>query len=58
MLVILVCFVVVMMVWLLANLSATDPVTLARANTWLPWFACVLLGLAVFVSWGPGSALR
>lgn len=53
--VILVCFVMVMFLWLLSLLGAVAQ--LNTASGWLGWFACLLLGLAVFVA-GVWPAVR
>lgn len=45
--VLLVCFVVVMLVWLLAMLGAIPKDN--PASSWLPWFACLILGVVVFL---------
>jgi hypothetical protein len=45
--VLLVCFVMVMFLWLLSMLGATPGG--ANYSPWLAWFACLFLGLAVFV---------
>lgn len=44
-LIIIVCFIMVMFLWLLALLNVFPNVS---AN-WLAWFACLFLGLVVFV---------
>ena len=46
--VILVCFVMVMFLWLLAMLGAVP--NAPAYSPWLAWFACLFLGLAVFVA--------
>jgi hypothetical protein len=43
--VLLVLFVMVMFVWLLGLLGAIP----AQASAWLPWFACLFLGIVVFL---------
>lgn len=50
-LVLLVLFVMVMFLWLLVMLGAAG---LAIHSAWLAFFACLFLGLAVFVgdAWG------
>lgn len=50
-LVVLVCFVVVMLLWLLANLGAVP--NGPTYSPWLAFFACLLLGIAVFVTGVP-----
>lgn len=45
--VLLVCFTVLMLVWLLALVGAISPG--AAWSGWLPWGACLCLALAVFV---------
>jgi|HubBroStandDraft_2_1064218.scaffolds.fasta_scaffold00771_1 hypothetical protein len=42
-LVTLVLFIMVMFLWLLALLGAVSDLT--RVSQWLPWFACLLLGV-------------
>ena len=44
--VLLVCFVVVMLVWLLALLGTIG----AAYSAWLPFFALLILGVAVFLN--------
>jgi len=51
--ILLVCFVVVQLVWLLALLGAV-PQT-AGYSPWLAWFACLILGAVVFLV-GSGQA--
>lgn len=46
--VILVCFVMVMFIWLLSMLGASPNLT--HYSPWLAWFACLFLGLVVFLS--------
>ncbi len=41
--ILLVIFVMVMFIWLLALLGAVSQ--LANAGQWLPWFACLILGV-------------
>ena len=43
----LVCFIMVMFLWLLGLLGAIDPIT--KMSPWLAWFACTFLGVALFV---------
>jgi hypothetical protein len=50
-LVTLILFILVMGVWLLALLGAVDG--LIHASPWLPFFACLLLGIG-FGSYGYG----
>jgi hypothetical protein len=45
--VLLVCFVMVMFLWLLANLGAVP--NTAAYSPWLAWFACFVLGVMVFL---------
>jgi uncharacterized membrane protein len=45
--VVLVLFIMVMFLWLLALLGAADNPGLAHASPWLPWFACLLLGIGI-----------
>lgn len=49
--VLLVCFVVVMMVWLL-SLLGTFP-NAGQYSPWLAFFACLILGVVVFLSHSP-----
>lgn len=42
-LVVLVLFIMVMFIWLLALLGAVSD--LVHISSWLPWFACLLLGI-------------
>jgi uncharacterized membrane protein YadS len=51
-LVVMVCFIMVMFLWLLANLGVGIPGGQATAAGWLPWFACLFLGIAVFLGVG------
>lgn len=43
--ILLVLFVMVMFLWLLANLGSVP----AQYSAWLPWFACLFLGVVVFL---------
>ena len=52
--ILLVCFVVVMLVWLLALLGALPDSP--RFSPWLAFIACLIVGLAVFVV-GPGMVV-
>lgn len=52
-LVVLVCFVVVMLLWLLAMLGVGGTSVPANASGWLAFFACLCLGVIVFISRGP-----
>ena len=45
--VLLVFFTVVMVVWLLSLLGASPNV--AHYSPWLAWFACLILGVVVFL---------
>lgn len=62
-LVVLVCFVVVMLVWLLALIGvvgpgrSAEPGRSADYSGWLAWFACLLLGLAAFVVGAPAAVV-
>lgn len=49
--VLLVCFVVIMLVWLLSMLGAAP----TNYSPWLAWFSCLILGIVVFVA-GSGAA--
>lgn len=49
--VLLVCFVMVMFLWLLSMLGVQPAATY---SPWLAWFACLFLGLVVFLT---GSGL-
>ncbi len=46
-LIVLVCFVMVMFLWLLALLGAVAGIALY--SPWLAWFACLFLGLVLFL---------
>lgn len=46
--VLVVCFVMVMFLWLLAMLGASP--NTAQYSPWLAWFACLFLGIAVFLT--------
>jgi hypothetical protein len=48
-LVVMVCFIMTMFLWLLVNLGA---VAIAGASGWLAFFACLFLGIAVFLDAG------
>lgn len=54
--VVLVCFVVVMLLWLLSMLGAVPNAT--AYSPWLAFFACLLLGIAVFIGGGPAVVIR
>jgi hypothetical protein len=54
--VILVCFVVVMLLWVLSLLGAVP--NSPAYSPWLAFFACLLLGLAVFVAWPAVAVVR
>lgn len=45
--VLLVCFVVIMLMWLLSMLNVGE--AYARYSPWLAFFACLILGIVVFV---------
>lgn len=47
MIVLLVCFVMVMFLWLLSMLGASPTIT--AYSPWLAWFACLFLGIVVFL---------
>lgn len=51
--IILVCFTMVMFIWLLYLLGGVSlggqPAQPAGAGGWLPWFACFFLGVVVFL---------
>ncbi len=50
--VLVVLFVMVMFLWLLALLGAAQPSPnpmAVQAVGWLPWFACLFLGITVFL---------
>jgi hypothetical protein len=48
--ILLVCFTMVMFVWLLGNLGAIPTGEPAGgAGRWLPFFACLILGIMVFL---------
>lgn len=49
--ILLVLFTMVMFLWLLSMLGAIP--NSANYSPWLGWFACLFLGLAVFVSSWP-----
>jgi hypothetical protein len=51
--VILVCFVMVMFLWLLSLLGAVP--NAPNYSPWLAWFACLFLGLIVFIGVGGWS---
>ena len=46
--ILLVCFVMVMFLWLLAMLGAIP--NAPAYSPWLAWFACLFLGLVVFLT--------
>jgi hypothetical protein len=53
--VLLVLFVITMFLWLLSMLGAVPAG--ANYSPWLAWFACLWLGLAVFLA-GTGVVIR
>jgi hypothetical protein len=44
--ILLVCFTMVMFIWLLGNLGS---VAMGDAGKWLAFFACLILGVVVFL---------
>ncbi len=50
--ILVVMFTLVMFLWLLAMLGATSnpPSPVAVYSPWLGWFACLILGVAVFLT--------
>jgi hypothetical protein len=54
-LIVMVCFVMVMFLWLLSNLKAIPGTP--DYSPWMAFFACLLLGIAVFAG-GAGIAFR
>lgn len=46
--ILVVCFTMVMFLWLLSMLGAAPNLT--TYSPWLAWFACLFLGIAVFLS--------
>jgi hypothetical protein len=50
--VLLVVFVVILLLWFLSLMGATNPATpwAATASPWLAFFACLILGIVVFIT--------